>query len=159
MIRIEIPIEAQPVQTGGKRMFVGKTGKPVFFKDARTRRYLEAIRLHANRYRPAQPLSGALEIKVLYVMPRPQRLNRKKDPEGRIWMDVRPDWDNLQKGTQDALDGFWGDDGQIALATVMKVYAAKGELPSIQILINQINESLSPPHRRLPAGHGSPDPS
>lgn len=154
-IELQIPIEAIPVQTGGKRMFV-KAGKPIFFKDKRTMRYLEAIRLFTRVKAPKQALAGPLGIEVLFVMARPSRLQRKKDPSGRIWMDVRPDHDNLLKGLQDALADFWGDDGQICDARIQKVYAAKGEDPSIRLCIFTIDESFSVPHWGLPPGHGAP---
>jgi Holliday junction resolvase RusA-like endonuclease len=158
-ITFEVAMEAIPVQTGGKRMFVGKTGKPVFFKDARTTRYLDAIRLFSRQHKPKQPLAGPVGIEVLFVMARPARLQRKKDPSGRLWMDLRPDYDNLVKGLQDALAGFWEDDGQICDARIQKVYAAKGEAPSIQVSIFSIDESLSAPHWGLPPGHGAPVPA
>jgi Holliday junction resolvase RusA-like endonuclease len=154
-IVFQIPIEAIPVQTGGKRMFV-KGGKPIFFKDKRTTRYLDAIRLFARAHTPKQALAGPLGIEVLFVMARPSRLQRKKDPAGRLWMDLRPDHDNLLKGLQDALAGFWADDGQICDARIQKIYAAKGETPSIQISIFTIDEFLPPPHWGLPPRHGAP---
>jgi Holliday junction resolvase RusA-like endonuclease len=141
-ITLQIPIEAQPVQTGGKRMFFDKRkGTPRFFKDARTTRYLDLIRLFSRQRTPKEALSGPVGIEVLFVMARPQRLQRKKDPEGRLWMDARPDYDNLVKGLQDALAGFWKDDGQICHALIQKVYAAKGEQPSISVSIFNIDES------------------
>jgi Holliday junction resolvase RusA-like endonuclease len=153
-IEFQIPMEGQPVQTGGKRIYVGKKGKmkgkPIFFKDSRTIRYLEAISFFSSRHRPLAPISGPVKIQVLFVMSRPKRLMRKKDPEGRIWMDLRPDYDNLQKGTQDALEGFWLDDGQIASATIEKVFSAKNEKASIYLSIYSL-ESLPPPHWGLPA--------
>jgi Holliday junction resolvase RusA-like endonuclease len=150
VIRFAIPLEAQPVQTGGKRMFFDKKkGTPRFFKDARTTRYLDTIRLFSRQHAPKEPLVGPVGIEVLFVMARPLRLQRKKDPEGRVWMDSRPDYDNLVKGLQDALAGFWGDDGQICHALVRKVYAAKAEQPSIHVSIFTIDESFVIPSAQL----------
>jgi len=129
-----------PVQGGGKRLFVSKTGKPVFFKNKRTQAYLDAIRALAHPYKPAVPLSGPLDVEFRFVMRRPGRLSRKSDPEFRLWSTVRPDWDNLVKGTQDALADFWEDDAQICHARVLKQYAAKGEKPHIQVSISQLGE-------------------
>jgi Holliday junction resolvase RusA-like endonuclease len=149
-ISFQIPLEAMPVQTGGKRMFFDKKkGTPRFFKDARTTRYLDMIRLFSRQHAPKEALVGPLGIEVLFVMARPQRLQRKKDPEGRLWMDSRPDHDNLTKGLQDALAGFWKDDGQICHAVVQKVYAAKGEQPSILISIFTIDESFIVPTKAV----------
>jgi Holliday junction resolvase RusA-like endonuclease len=142
MITFTLPIEAQPVQGGGKRLFVSKSGKPVFFKNKRTTTYLDSIRILARIHKPKVPLAGPLGVEFRFVMKRPGRLCRKADPEGRIWADTRPDWDNLVKGTQDALADFWGDDSQICYARVLKQYASKGEAPHITVTISPLGETL-----------------
>lgn len=140
MIQFTLPLEAIPVQTGGKRLMI-RGGRPLFFKDKRTERYYKAIAAFSARYAPAEPLAGPLEVGFIFVMARPKRLMRKADPEDRIWCPVRPDWDNLCKGVCDGLQGFWLDDAQIVLAKVEKLYAAKGEEPKIHITISKINET------------------
>lgn len=140
MIQFTLPLEAIPVQTGGKRLMI-RGGRPLFFKDKRTDRYYKAIAAFAARYVPPAPLEGPLEIGLIFVMARPKRLMRKADPEDRIWCPVRPDWDNLCKGVCDGLQGFWLDDAQIVRANVEKFYAAKGENPKIHVTIRPINES------------------
>lgn len=140
MIQFTLPLEAIPVQTGGKRLMI-RGGRPLFFKDKRTDRYYKAIAAFAARYVPPAPLEGPLKIELIFVMARPKRLMRKADPEDRIWCPVRPDWDNLCKGICDGLQGFWLDDAQIVRADVEKLYAAKGESPKIHVTIRPINES------------------
>ncbi len=140
MIQFTLPLQAIPVQTGGKRLMI-RGGRPLFFKDKRTERYYKAIAAFAARYVPAEPLAGPLEVGLVFVMARPKRLMRKADPEDRIWCPVRPDWDNLCKGVCDGLQGFWLDDAQIVLAKVEKLYAAKGEDPKIHITIRSIDET------------------
>jgi Holliday junction resolvase RusA-like endonuclease len=140
VIQFTLPLEAIPVQTGGKRLMI-RGGRPLFFKDKRTERYYKAIAAFSARYAPAEPLAGPLEVGFIFVMARPKRLMRKADPEDRIWCPVRPDWDNLCKGVCDGLQGFWLDDAQIVLAKVEKLYAAKGEEPKIHITISKINET------------------
>jgi Holliday junction resolvase RusA-like endonuclease len=114
----------------------------VFFKNKRTQTYLDSIRILASVHKPKSPLSGPLDVEFRFVMKRPARLNRKADPDGRIWADTRPDWDNLVKGTQDALSDFWEDDSQICHARVLKQYAAKGEQPHISVQISPLGEVL-----------------
>jgi Holliday junction resolvase RusA-like endonuclease len=140
VIKFTLPLEAIPVQTGGKRLMI-RGGRPLFFKDKRTERYMKAIAAFAARHVPPAPLEGSLEIGLIFVMGRPKRLMRKADPEDRIWCPVRPDWDNLCKGVCDGLQGFWLDDAQIVRADVEKLYAAKGENPKIHVTIRPINES------------------
>lgn len=140
MIQFTLPLEAIPVQTGGKRLMI-LGGRPLFFKDKRTERYYKAIAALSARYAPAEPLAGPLKIEIIFVMARPKRLMRKADPDDRIWCPVRPDWDNLCKGVCDGLQGFWLDDAQIVMAKVEKLYAAKGEDPKIHITIRSVNET------------------
>ena len=123
-------------------MFVSKSGKPVFFKNKKTATYLDNVRLLARLHKPKVPLAGPLDIEYRFIMPRPGRLMRKADPVGRIWCDVRPDWDNLVKGTQDALSDFWEDDAQICYARVLKFYAAKGEEAHITVSISTLGEVI-----------------
>jgi Holliday junction resolvase RusA-like endonuclease len=77
-----------------------------------------------------------VKLCVTFVIRRPQSLGGKKHPEGRLLAPKRPDLDNLQKGLQDALKGFWEDDSQIVELNLRKVYAAKGEEPKIEVQIH-----------------------
>jgi Holliday junction resolvase RusA-like endonuclease len=139
-IYFTIPVAPLSVQFGGRRVGFSKSRRPVFFKDKRVEGWIEAVQLYANKYRPREPLSGVVHLKVVFVLPRPKSLSRKKDPEGRIWAPVRPDHDNLIKGLQDALTGFCLDDCQICVGTQIKLYCAKGEEPKMEISIDQLNE-------------------
>ena len=139
-IKFTIPIAPLSVQFGGRRVGFSKSRRPVFFKDARVEGWIEAVQLYSNRFRPRQPLSGVVHLRVVFVLPRPKSLSRKKDPDGRMWAPVRPDHDNLIKGLQDALKAFWIDDAQICVGTQIKVYCAKGEEPKMEVSIDQLHE-------------------
>lgn len=144
MIEFTIYIEARPVQTGGKRMFLNKkTSKPVFFKDKETQAYLDAITLLARPHAPRQPLAGPIRVDYLFVMERPARLNRKGDFDGLIPHVTRPDLDNLQKGTQDALSqaGFWLDDSQICCGYSSKRTSEKTGKARITVTITELNDT------------------
>ena len=68
------------------------------------------------------PLSGPLEIEVIFYMPRPKRL--PKGAEGVPHL-CRPDTDNLLKSTQDALQmaSVVSDDSYFYRVTASKFYA------------------------------------
>ena len=82
-----------------------------------------------------QPLGGPLLLSLVFVMPRPKAMVWKtklmsRKPDTR----KRPDMDNLLKSTMDALTGIlYRDDGQVFSVTAMKLIAAGGETPHVQV--------------------------
>lgn len=95
-----------------------------------------SVQLAARQVYQGAPLEGPISFQVVFVMPRPQGLCRKKDPTGRIWMMKKPDVDNLYKGAADALNSLvFIDDSQIVRSVVTKCYAAIGEQPGAEITV------------------------
>ena len=121
-----IPVCPMSLQTSGKQIIIRK-GRPLFFKTPKASDYQKIIRLYANKYRPKTPWSCPIRMVVDYFLPRPARLNTKKIPACQQYAEKRPDLDNLQKGTQDAFQGFWEDDSQIVELSMRKFYCAVGE--------------------------------
>lgn len=81
-------------------------------------------------------ISEPVIVDMLFVMPRPKKLDGKKFSAGRIPFGRKPDRDNLEKSTSDALNGLlWADDSLIYDGRVSKFYAAKNETPHVQITI------------------------
>lgn len=91
----------------------------------------------ARPHRPEAPLEGPVSVAIDFLMPRPKRLMRKKDPDGRIPAPAKPDRDNLEKAVLDALttDGWWRDDAQVVAGEVRKLYHAKDEAPGAELVI------------------------
>lgn len=89
---------------------------------------------------PAKPLSGPVRFVATLVFKRPQRMMRKKDPEGRVWHTVKPDGDNLGKAIADGLAqaGWFRDDAILCDWRVLKYYAAKGEKPGAIIVVEEM---------------------
>ena len=137
IMKFSIPVDPMSVQFAGKRVMV-RGGKPIFFKQQRVVKWEQSIEWLTASYRPATPLEGALEMSVWFVMKRPKAMFGKKHPDERVWNIHRPDADNLQKGLQDALKGFWIDDAQIVKLSLNKCYAAKDETPKIEVEINKL---------------------
>lgn len=71
-------------------------------------------------------IEGPLEMEVIFVFDRPKRLQRKKDPEGAILHDKKPDLDNLLKIIKDTFNGIvWKDDSQVCRISLTKIYTRK----------------------------------
>ncbi len=85
------------------------------------------------------PLTGSLTVQIEFVMPRPERLNKKKlAPWGRAPHVQTPDADNLIKSTFDALNELaWVDDSQVTELLVSKVHAARDEQPHVRMVITE----------------------
>jgi Holliday junction resolvase RusA-like endonuclease len=94
----------------------------------------------AALHRPACPLEGTVRVDWLALLPRPQRLCRRKDPPGLIWAPTTPDRDNLDKAILDALaaDGWFHNDKQVATGTIGKAYHSKGGVPGAWIRIREL---------------------
>ena len=98
-----------------------------------------AVQQAARQVYQGAPLEGPLSMQVVFVMPRPKGLCRKKDPAGRIWMQKKPDVDNLYKGAADALNCIlFKDDSQVVCSVVTKCYAARDEQPCAEVTIEEL---------------------
>jgi len=89
------------------------------------------------------PIDGPVAVDVLFYLPRPKRLTRKKDPDGPIPHTAKPDVDNLWKSTADALSGLaWRDDSQVCRTRASKWYAEKKGVPRVEIEIAKVKEDV-----------------
>ena len=74
-----------------------------------------------------RPWEGALCVNLTFYFPRPKshfRSNGELKPNAPKWHASKPDRDNLDKGTLDALTnlGIWGDDKQVCDGRIKKLY-------------------------------------
>lgn len=136
-IEFTLPIEPRSVQFGARVGRNKSTGRAFIFSDNRKTSYLSTVAALAHPHRPPAPLVGPLCVDFVFVVPRPKCLLAKKYPDGLIPCPVRPDRDNLQKGTQDGLSraGFWTDDAQICDGRTSKFYAERTGKPRIEVTI------------------------
>ena len=85
-------------------------------------------------------LTCPVYLEVRFYHKRPKRLMRKKDPDGLILKETKPDLDNLLKLVKDAINdsGWWYDDKHNTTLLCQKDYTAKGEDPKtiIDLYIN-----------------------
>ena len=134
-IRFRVPCEPK----GKSRpRFNGKFA----YKDKKQARWEDMFTLYASEHRPEQPFEGPLMMKIMFVINRPKRLQRKRDSPELIPCDKKPDLDNLVKSVQDSLNGqgWWNDDSQVAMLTTGKAYSEKGMPARIEVEISQITD-------------------
>ena len=83
-------------------------------------------------------LSGALELKLMFCLPIPKSISKKKR-EKLHFVTKKPDVDNLAKAVMDAINnvGIWEDDSQVAILIASKTYSDE---PRCEITINQLEE-------------------
>jgi Holliday junction resolvase RusA-like endonuclease len=112
----------------------------------KTSKWTKAARRAIRAQYTGQPIEKnvPLQVRVLAVHKRPQRLLRKADPVGRIWKTTKPDIDNIAKIIYDSGNQLlWADDAQIVRTINEDCYAAKDEEPSIYIYISVLNDYSS----------------
>ena len=93
-----------------------------------------------------RPITGAVEMKAVFVFPRPKshygtgrNADKLKDSSPYLHS-IKPDISKLLRSTEDALtDVAYTDDSRIAKTTAYKRYASKNELPGATIVIRAIN--------------------
>lgn len=100
-------------------------------KDHPVQAFKLAVQLAARQAYHSAPLTGALELWVVFAMPRPKSVKRSH-PTGK------PDLDNLVKGLLDALKGIaWGDDAQVCKMNLVKRYA--DESACVDVMIEEMD--------------------
>lgn len=126
MDTITITIPGQPIPKGRPRFGNGRAYTP-----KRTKDYEQLIKSHLPNILIEEPV----HVYVTAIFKRPQRLNRKQDPQGLIPHDKRPDLDNVVKAALDALNDILKDDAQVCYIQAQKFYAEKHNTPRLTISI------------------------
>jgi Holliday junction resolvase RusA-like endonuclease len=81
---------------------------------------------------------GPMALELVFVMPRPKL--PKKLGTSRLPHSKRPDFDNLEKATVDALTGLaWLDDACLCDVRTRKFIAATNESPHVEITIRRLS--------------------
>ena len=105
------------------------------FRDHPITPFKKAVLHHLRCHYSGPPLACPLRMTLRFVMPRPQQITWKTKPMPRRWYSAKTnDHDNLAKGVCDALNKqLYVDDGQLVDVRVLRVIAAGGELPHVEI--------------------------
>lgn len=133
MLDVAFIAEIEPCPKGRARIGRTKTGVPVAFTPAKTRRWESDFAAIATRWKPSAIIAEPVYLELVFVVRRPQRLMRKKDPDQREPAMGRPDLDNLEKAVMDAMKSWWSDDSIVTRKLSSKWYASKNESPHVEV--------------------------
>jgi len=146
MRAIRLQIDGEPVGKARPR-FATKT------KTGKRLKYPKAINVQATQeglfllevkrqMKELSPLAGPLSMDLVFVMPIPKYLKKKKSFQENIksqiqWHTKKPDTSNMVKFVEDCLIGLaYEDDSTIAISNARKFY---GESPKTLITIKEID--------------------
>ena len=117
-----------------------KGGKARIYDSGTAEGWKGQIALAARRSLPELPYTEPICMRIIFNMPRPQRLMRRRDPAGPVPHTGSPDIDNLLKAVMDAFTqiGFWRDDTQVIDCAVTKQYHAKDGQPGAVITMHRL---------------------
>ena len=123
-----------PTATAQEKKVNTVKSKPVFYDPPAVKAAREKITAYLCEHRPVKPMSGAVELRTLWLFPR-----GKAHKHGE-WRITKPDTDNLQKLLKDCMTkvGFWRDDAQVAREISEKRWS--DEPCGIYIEINELPE-------------------
>ena len=123
-----------PTATAQEKKVNTVKGKPVFYDPPAVKAAREKITAYLCEHRPVKPMSGAIELRTLWLFPR-----GKAHKHGE-WRITKPDTDNLQKLLKDCMTkvGFWKDDAQVVREIAEKRWS--DEPCGIYIEINELLE-------------------
>jgi len=107
-----------------------------------------------------ETITAPVRVEVLAVKARPQRLSRRKDPNGLIWRAAKPDADNVAKAVLDALEksGVIRNDIQVVELVARSVYAERDGEPRVEVSVDLVGalpvreEALGPADDETEAG-------
>jgi Holliday junction resolvase RusA-like endonuclease len=119
-------------------------GKLGVWMPGTAKEWRQCVEEFAEPHRPDDPIDYPVTLRLIWLMPRPNRLSRKKDPDGIVWCDQKPDIDNLAKSTIDAKQtaGWFSDDRRVVNSEMCKVYHAKGGVSGAIIEIDDARPML-----------------
>lgn len=91
---------------------------------------------------PTARIDGPVRVDIVFLLPRPKHLMRKKDPNGPVWCPVTTDRDNLDKAVLDTLyqQGWLRNDAQVVAGEILKLYHAKEGRPGAVIRLGHVSE-------------------
>ena len=137
---ISFKVRGQPVPKARPRL--ARSGRA--YTPAKTKAYQKRISDHVSQYWIGPPCASAIAVEIVAVFQRPKSMNRKKDTRKRIIHTKRGDADNVAKSVLDSLNGLvWVDDCQVFDLSIVKMYAAKSEGPSIDVKVYKVEPGIT----------------
>lgn len=98
------------------------------------------------------PIDNPVSVSIDFLLPRPKYLCTpwyQQNAAGELRARCKPDRDNAEKATLDALTdfGLWQDDAQVCEGPVRKRYHAIGDQPGARITVEVLPPNPEPPKR------------
>jgi crossover junction endodeoxyribonuclease RusA len=143
---IAFRIEGDPSTNTSQQKGACVLGKRVmFYTKAAVAAEKRRIKAGAFAHRPKTPMDGPIRMTAVFYFPIGITLAKSwvehlSDLLFVRWKTSKPDADNSGKLLLDSLtdSGFWGDDAQVCLLTLGKVYSTD---PRIEVCIRPLRES------------------
>jgi Holliday junction resolvase RusA-like endonuclease len=135
-----------PAPGGSKKAFViPGTNRARIVDDAKGNRdWKSHVARTAHGYYQGEPLSGPLDVTMLFTMPRPRdhyRTGKHRDKlkdSAPYYHTSKPDVLKLTRSTEDACTGIlWRDDALTVRLQAVKVY---GSRPGVEITVERLRE-------------------
>lgn len=141
LLRLSIP--GEPVGKGRPRAAV-IAGHARLYTPSNTAAWEGKAATLARNAWGSGPLDEPVAVTVRAVAVRPQRLLRRKDPEGRLWRTSKPDLDNCIKAVLDALvnAGVLRDDVLVVSLVAQSLYTARDEGPCVEVLVHAVQADV-----------------
>lgn len=131
---ISFTVYGTPRPAGSKRAFVRGGRAMVVDANPQSKPWKQEIAGTAAMVMGDEhPFDGALSVRLMFVMSRPQAHYLRGEVRGSapLYHVSRPDVDKLSRAVLDSLTGIvWRDDAQVAVKHVKKVY---GEHPGVTV--------------------------
>lgn len=140
--RIIVPGEpvGQPRMRTSGATFKSRGGKSFsrLFTPADADGWKNRVFIAAGPHQLREPHLGPVEVSIVWYFSRPKYLLEAGAPDLPIPYTAKPDRDNLDKSTLDALSErtFWRDDAQVFQGTIAKFWVARGYEPGAIIAIS-----------------------
>lgn len=125
-------VAGAPIPQGSKRAFVRGGRVSIVEANPKHKAWRSAVTdaIAAALVFDGDQCADAVEVELLFVMPRPKSVTRK-------FMTVKPDADKLARSVLDSItdSGLWADDSQVVGLLVRKAYEQPTVEPGVFITI------------------------
>lgn len=124
-----------PTVTHQEKRVTVKNGKPIFFEDANLKNARMLFMAQLSRFRPAEPMKGAVELLTKWCY-----IGKVIEPKYKT---TKPDTDNMIKLLKDCMtrSNFWADDAQVACEITEKFVVP--ERPGIYVRVKELEREAN----------------
>lgn len=118
-------------------------GKARIYTPQKTVRFEERVLLHAKQA-GVKKIDGPIQVRIVAWWEWPKAKWRKREPRLAAWRWNGPDADNIAKACLDGVQPLMGDDRQVAVLHIQKMYAVQGEPARTAIEIRALETKGAP---------------